>query len=157
MRTIVLGIGNELIGDDGAGVVVARALHGHLDQSIDVAETAECGIALLDYLIGYDRAVLIDAVFGSGHPPGSVRVLEPSDFSRIEHPSPHYAGIPELIDVAGRLGLAFPKWIRIVAIEAQDRSTIGAGITPSVMRGVKEAVSHIVTMVRESTMEVPDG
>lgn len=157
MRTIVLGIGNELIGDDGAGVVAARALHGRLDRGIDVVETAECGIALLDHLIGYDRAILIDAMFGSGHPPGTVRVLKPDDFSPIEHPSPHYAGIPELIDVARQFGFAFPKWIRIVAIEAHDRSTIGAGITPSVMRGVREAVSRVVTMVRESAMEVPDG
>jgi len=157
MRTIVLGIGNELIGDDGAGIVTARSLHGHLGQDVDVTETAECGIALLDHLIGYDRAILIDAVFGSGNPPGTVRVLEPCDFSRIEHPSPHYAGIPELIDVAGQLGLAFPKWFRIVAIEAQDRSTIGSGISPSVLRGVREAVSRIVTMVRESSMEVANG
>jgi hydrogenase maturation protease len=143
MRTIVLGIGNDLLGDDGAGVEAARRLAHHSADGIDVVETSQSGAALMEYLIGYDRAILIDAVSGSDCPSGTVMEFKPADFKQVQHPSPHYAGLPELIDLAKQCNLPFPREIDIIGIEVSDRFTIGAPISPPVERGIEAAVSLV--------------
>jgi hypothetical protein len=61
-RTLVLGLGNDILADDAIGLLAVRALRPSLDDAVDVEETSVHGVALLDLLTGYDHAVLIDAV-----------------------------------------------------------------------------------------------
>jgi len=147
MRTIVLGIGNDLLGEDAAGVLAARLLRHRLGRHIDIEETAVTGAALMECMIGYDQAILLDAVLGSGAPPGTILELQPSDLSRVANPSPHYAGIPEMIDLADQFGFRFPRSIRIMAVEVTDNLTIGAPISRQVESGIQELASRVASML----------
>ncbi len=64
MKTLVLGLGNDILCDDGAGLYVARELKKTLANRKDfsVAEASLAGLGLLDLLAGYDKAIVIDAI-----------------------------------------------------------------------------------------------
>ncbi len=69
--------------------------------------------------------------------------LGPESFSKTASPSPHYAGLPELIALAGELDLQFPKGIKIFAIEAGNLRTIGGDPTLPVANALTQATNRI--------------
>ncbi|MEJ2047740.1 MAG: hydrogenase maturation protease, partial [Dehalococcoidia bacterium] len=61
MRTLILGIGNSILGDDGVGIRVARQLDRLVkDKNIDVVEANVDGLNLLDFILEYGRLIVID-------------------------------------------------------------------------------------------------
>ncbi len=143
MKTIVLGLGNDLMSDDGIGLLVARELAASRSKAIDVIESDLCGVALLDLLVGYERAIIIDAMHTGRYQSGTVVEFGPENFNSTASPSPHYAGLPELIRLANELDLEFPKEIRVFAIEAGNMRTIGGDPTPPVAKAVSQAADRI--------------
>jgi hydrogenase maturation protease len=142
-RTLVLGLGNDILADDAIGLLAVRALRSMLDESVDVQETSVHGVALLDLLTGYDCAVLVDAVRTGRHPPGTVLTLDPQGLSTAYAPSPHYAGLPEVLALARALELEFPRRLGIVAVEVADPYTIEETVTPAVRAAVPEACRRV--------------
>jgi hydrogenase maturation protease len=144
MRILVLGLGNDLLGDDAVGLLAARALAAELhgDADVDVVESAVSGLALLDHLVGYDRALLLDAVQTGRCPEGSVLEIDPRDLGRVVAPSPHYAGLPEIFELASRLELQFPSEVRILAVEIAAPSTIALELSPPVRAAVGELAAR---------------
>jgi len=143
--TLVLGLGNEIIADDGAGIFAARALTERLAGKADVVESALCGMALLDLFLGYRHAIIIDAVQTLRCPPGTIHALTPGDLDAVQAPSPHYAGLPEMLALAKQLNLDFPQEINILALEVVDPYTIGGALSEP----VKEALPELVRRVEE--------
>lgn len=155
MRTLVLGLGNELLGDDAAGILAARALRKRLAGRADVMESSLAGIALLDLLVDYDRVILIDCVKTNHHPPGTLYVLGPQDLDPVIAPSPHYAGLPELLAVATALELHAPRTIRIFALEVEDPYTVGAMPCEPVRQAIPRLVERVCRQVQR--WEEEDG
>lgn len=132
MRTLILGLGNELAGDDAAGLLVARALREELAGRADVVESSLSGLALLEVFVGYDRAVVVDSVRTGRNPPGTITELALADVGRVSAPSLHHTGLPEMAAMAERLGLRFPAETRVLALEVVDPYTIGAELSEPV-------------------------
>jgi hydrogenase maturation protease len=153
MRTLVLGLGNELLADDAVGLLAARALKREFDGHIDVIESSESGLALLDHLVGYDRAIILDAIRTGRCPAGEILEYTVDDLRHVAAPSPHYAGIPELLELARRLGLDFPADLRIIAIEAENLHEIGGQPSVQVTAGVEKAVALASGYLREDIRE----
>jgi hydrogenase maturation protease len=143
MKTLVLGLGNDILADDAVGVLAARALAGRLDATVDVKETAEHGIALLDHLLGYERVILLDAIQTGSNEPGTILEIDPDSLSAVYAPSPHYAGLPELLAIARQLKLDFPSHFRIFAVEVADPLTIGGEMTPAVRAAIGELCDRV--------------
>jgi hydrogenase maturation protease len=143
MRTLVLGLGNELAGDDAVGLLVAKALREELEGVADVVESSASGLALIEAFAGYDRAVVVDAIKTGRNPPGTVTEMALANVGRVVAPSLHHAGLPELAAVAERLGLRFPAQTRVLAVEVVDPYTIGAGLSEPVEAAVGEAVRRV--------------
>ena len=61
-RILVLGLGNDILGDEAVGLLAARRLRALLPESVDVVESGGGGLDLLDVLEGYDRAILLDSI-----------------------------------------------------------------------------------------------
>ncbi|MCS6830109.1 MAG: hydrogenase maturation protease [Armatimonadota bacterium] len=146
-HTLVLALGNDLLGDDGVGLEAARRIAGQVDDSVDVVETGEAGLALLELLEGYERALLIDSVVTGRYPPGTVLEFSPQDFRRVIAPSPHYAGLPEVLEMAHRLNLAFPQHIRILAMEVQDPYEFRTGFSEPVQEALPALVQRALTIL----------
>ena len=84
-KVVILGLGNDLFTDDAVGLRVARDVRSRLgpDTRIDVHETTETGLALLDFIVGYDSVVIVDAIQTGEQLPGFVHELEPEDFRAV--------------------------------------------------------------------------
>jgi len=144
-RTLVLGLGNDLIADDAVGLLAVRALGPLAGRRAEVRESSLHGLALLDLFVGYDRAILVDAVRTSDHPPGTVLELTPADLPPLAGlPSPHFCGLPEMCDLARRLELDFPKEFHILAVEIRDAVTIGGAMTPEVAAAIPEVCRRVM-------------
>jgi hydrogenase maturation protease len=145
-RTLVAGVGNVFLRDDGFGVEVAKLLADRpRPPGVEVADFGIRGVHLVyELLDGCDLFVLIDAA-PRGHPPGTVTVLEvdPDDhpgsgFVDAHSLSPD-AIFAMLTSMGGRPGRSL-----VVACEPADVSA-GMGLSDP----VKAALPHAVRAVEE--------
>lgn len=147
MKGLVLGLGNELLCDDGVGILAARRLKDLLGKKVDVVESSLSGLSLFDLFLDYDRAVVIDAVKTHLRPPGTVTRMTLADLGPVAAPSPHYAGLPEMIALANRLEVDFPEEVTIYAMEVVDPYTIGGELSPPVVQAIEDLVRQVVMHV----------
>jgi hydrogenase maturation protease len=122
MKTIVLGIGNLILGDDGVGVYVANEVKKHINSpDVTVDEAITGGINLLDLLLGYDKAIIIDAVKSENSKKGEVKRILLSDFTTMHSCNPHDVSLAEAISMAKKLGEErIPKEIVIIGIMMKE-------------------------------------
>jgi len=153
MRTLILGLGNPILSDDGVGFHVVRALEGTLnEQETTVMETSMAGLSLLDLLTGYDRAIVIDAIQTSQGKTGQIYQLEPSAFSATRHAvTPHDVSFATALELGDRLGLALPQEIIIFAIEVDDVSTFSETCTPEIERMIPICVEMVREVIENQT------
>jgi hydrogenase maturation protease len=98
--TLVLGLGNVLMGDEGIGVYVVRELEKHaLPAGVECLDGGTGGFTLLDPLENADRIILIDAA-SDGNPIGTITRTTPR-FSRDYPPTltAHDVGMKDLLDM----------------------------------------------------------
>jgi hydrogenase maturation protease len=148
VRTLVLGLGNDIAGDDAVGPLVARALLVELEDVADVVESSSSGLALIEVFAGYDRAIVVDSILTGRSPAGTITEMGLLDVGHVVASSLHNAGLPELAAVAARLGLGFPSQTVVFAIEVEDPYTFGAGLSPPVKGAVEELVQRVRAQVR---------
>ncbi|HAV10199.1 MAG TPA: hypothetical protein DCX22_01070 [Dehalococcoidia bacterium] len=145
MRTIVLGLGNPILSDDGIGPRVIYDLQKQIDDpDIVLLEASLAGMDLMEMLVGYDRAIIIDAMRTGGQP-GTIYQLTPEDFptQRTDLTSQHQLGLLQALQLGKELSQPMPERIAIIAVEAEDIYTFSEEMTPS----VKQAVPQVVGMV----------
>ena len=144
-KTLILGLGNSLLCDDGVGIYVADELKNRVDRpEITVMETGVAGLSLLDLLVGYDRAIIVDAIQTVGGKAGQIYRLEPKAFDTALHTaSAHGIDFTTALEFGKKLSLHLPQEIVIFAIEASDVSTFSEECTPE----VKSAIPACVEMV----------
>jgi hydrogenase maturation protease len=145
-KTLILGLGNSLLCDDGVGIYVAAELKNRINQSeITVIETGVAGLSLLDLLVGYDRAIIVDAIQTVGGKAGQIYRLDPGAFDTALHTaSAHGIDFPTALEFGKKLGLHLPQQIIIFAIEASDVSTFNEECTPEVKRAVPVCVEMVL-------------
>jgi hydrogenase maturation protease len=147
MKTLVLGLGNPILSDDGVGIRVAREVGEKLnDPQVTVAETSEAGLRLLDSIVGYDKVIIIDAVQTEKGQAGQIYRMEPQDFSSAKYlSSPHQINLLTALELGKMLDLAMPQKITIFAVEAKDVTNFSENCTPE----VEQAIPEVVKMVLE--------
>ncbi len=146
MKTLILGLGNPYLSDDSAGLLVIRELEKRLSNpDVSLNETSLAGITLLDFIVGYDKVIIVDAIQSPGGEPGSVYRLTPEQFDTSCHTtSSHDIGVIAAIELGRRLELSMPQEIDIIAIEAGDVVTLREGCTPEVEKAIPIAADIII-------------
>lgn len=152
--TIVIGLGNPILGDDGVGWRVAQAV---AEQLKDDPHRAACGVevdclslgglSLMERLVGYKRAILVDAILTGSAPIGTV-----SQFDLQELPnralghmsSSHDTTLPTALDVGKRMGAKLPESIQVIAIEAENLFVFSEELTEAVEEAVPRAVELVL-------------
>jgi hydrogenase maturation protease len=150
MKILVLGIGNPVLSDDGAGIRVAQEVGKKLDDPrVTVAETSAAGLSLLDSIVGYDKVVIIDAIQTKKGKAGQIYRMKPEDFSFAKHlSSPHQINLVTALELGKMLNLVMPKEITILALEAKDVSNFSERCTPEVEKAIPEAVKIVLTELK---------
>jgi hydrogenase maturation protease len=146
MKTLVLGLGNPILSDDGAGIRVAHEVGEKLnDPQLTVAETSGAGLSLLDSIIGYDKVIIIDAIQTKEGKAGRIYRMGPEDFSLTKHfSSPHQINLATALELGKMLHLAMPQKITIFAVEAKDITSFSEKCTPEVERAIPEVVKMVL-------------
>jgi hydrogenase maturation protease len=144
-NTLVLGIGNLLLRDEGAGIHVATLLEKEGFSGADLMDGGTGGFHLLGIIQSYRHVIITDASLDN-FPAGHVRVLKPKyakDFPH--HLSAHELGLKDLIDAAFMLG-DVPD-IYLVVISVKDFSEIGMELTAGVDQAIREAAEKVKELV----------
>ncbi len=143
-EALILGLGNDLISDDGFGPAVVRFLEFECGEGLeaDLEAAPVAGFRLLDLLNGYRRALLIDVVQTGEHPPGTLAEwpIEKAAAARTLGGS-HQMDLATAIALGRRLGYDLPGSITLLVVEAQDLSTIHEGLTGPVDGSVSKAAA----------------
>ena len=143
MKTIVLGIGNLILGDDGVGIHVANELRNHInDPSITIDEAITGGMNLLDLILGYDKAIIIDAVKSDTGEHGIVKRIPIGDFNTMHSCNPHDVSLMEAIQMAEKMGeTRIPKEIIIIGIMMKTiPCEFGEQLSTEIQNAVPEAI-----------------
>ena len=149
MRTLVLGIGNTILGDDGIGVHVAQGLAKEInDENIDVMDTSIDGLNLLELIVGYDKVIIIDAIMTEDGEAGEIYRLRPENIGRLacSATSPHHLNLATTIEIGKRLfPQEIPGEVIIFAVGAQEVTEV----TEEMTARVKEAIPRVINLVLE--------
>ena len=149
---LVVGVGNPLRGDDGAGLEVARRVRDRAPaDGFEVRELRGDLTELLDAWLGREAVVLVDTM-RSGARPGAIRRLDASDEPlpaqhRHGPTSTHAAGLAEMIELARALG-RLPARLIVYAVEGR-RYEAGAGLSDELEAIVPALVERVL---RESRL-----
>ena len=148
---LILGLGNDILRDDAIGLRVARRLAAELgpDSTIDVRETTEMGLVLLDYLAGYARAFVVDAIITGSAAPGFLHELSPSALRTLTNRTPHFLGVAETLALGRELGLEMPSEVRVFAVEVEDPFRLGTEMTPALEAALPGIVGRIAEVAEE--------
>lgn len=149
MRTLVLGIGNPLLGDDGLGFHVAQRIANECDdENIEVKDTSVDGLNLLELILGYDKAIFIDSFMADDDGVGKIHRLGLESFSGtvLVNSSPHHGNLSTAIEIGRRL---FPEQMPadIVVYTAGIQEV--TEISESMSEKLEEAVPKMVSLIRE--------
>lgn len=147
-RRLVLALGNDILGDDGVGLIAARRLRDEVPPGVEVEETATGGLDLLDFLEGCDQALLLDAVITGRRPPGTVVELSREDFVGKDLPSPHYAGLPDVLALAERLQIPFPRDLRVLAMEVERPCELREDLSATVREALPGYLERARRLIR---------
>jgi hydrogenase maturation protease len=132
-----LAIGNEFLTDDGVGPKAGRIVYGNFKDKIDYREVCESGLGLIDFLTGYEKVLIIDAI-EQELPPGTVVVFDASDIKPVRAPSPHSVGIPLALELGRRCGVPLPSEIKVIGVQVKDASLLGETLTKDVESSLTE-------------------
>jgi len=162
-RTVVLGLGNPVLCDDGVGLAVVAALKRLLDAApipgADVLMSTRAGFELIDLLRDYRRAILVDCLALPDPQPGRVRRLSLHDVSGSTRlVNAHELSVGVAFQLAERMGIRMPTEVEILAVEAADTSTICEELTPAVQAAVGPLCQEIYADLRQRApaTEPPD-
>lgn len=160
-KILIVGLGNPILCDDGVGWLVAervrRALFEQMKDgsppaspSIDVTEVSVGGLSLAEMLIGYERAIIVDAIITGQMAPGCVCHLRVGDLpGTLNTASAHDTNLVTALQALRRHGAALPpdEQIDIVAIEVKDVWTFSETCTPEVSGAVDKAAKLVLELI----------
>jgi len=143
MRSLILGLGNAILGDDAVGLRVARAVAERWAETdgLSVAEEECGGLALVEQLAGFDRVLLVDAI-QTGAAPGTLHHLAVGSVPTQRTATAHGINLRMALEVGRRSGMSLPaeSAITILGIEAADVLTFAETLSPDVEDAVPRAV-----------------
>ncbi|MCX7048109.1 MAG: hydrogenase maturation protease [Candidatus Sumerlaeota bacterium] len=148
----IVGLGNPILTDDAVGLAVARAVyeeivrcHGEDQRFAELIEAAVGGFDLIERLVGYEKAVVIDAIQTAGGRAGDYYLIDLESASLAKPPAiRHRMGLLEGLDLARKLAMDIPKTLHIYAVEAADVLTFSSQMTEQVQAAVPRVARAIL-------------
>jgi hydrogenase maturation protease len=151
MGTLILGLGNDILMDDGIGPKLAWFLEKEISVPGIKYETAAIGgMELIEMIRDYENLIIIDAIKTLNGIPGTVYYLTPANFKETLHISHvHDISFLTALELARRLDIKIPASIHIIAVEIIEDLTFGDEFTEPVQKRYPEIKKEVKEMVIE--------
>lgn len=158
MKTLVVGLGNPILGDDGVGWTVAaeveRLLPSLLGEGPGMRVEVDCvalgGLSLMERMVGYDRAIVIDAIGSGQHALGEVYHFDLDDLydpSAGHTTAVHDVSLMTALKMGRSMGAELPKQITVVAVESPYTYDFTEELTPPVEAAVPIAAQTVIDLL----------
>jgi hydrogenase maturation protease len=149
VQTLILGVGNLLMSDEGVGVHVIQRLVAEyqLPKEVQVLDGGTLGMDLLYYLEGVENLLLIDAVEARKEPGTLIRLEgdEVPAFMAIKI-SPHQLGVPDML-AAAKLKDVYPQRIVLWGVQP-ELMQIGLDLSPTVESQVDTIIENVLEQLQ---------
>ena len=144
-KTALVGLGNPAHGDDGIGPVVARQVYDLLrgQADLDLLEHAASGYRLAERLVGYQRAVIVDALTDAQAEVGTVTQVEIQEHSADSFLSFHTAGFHDILTLARVVGLEVPRAIVMYGIVIRQPESFSENLSAELTARLPEIVQAV--------------
>ncbi len=143
---VIIGIGNEFRGDDGAGLVAAESLKAENLAGVEIKCQSGEGAILLESWQGYSTAIVIDAARG-GAVPGTIHRFEineqPLPRNMFNSCSSHAFSLVESIEM-GKMLNRLPAKLIVYGIEGKSFG-MGIGLSPE----IQAAISNLIKLIKD--------
>lgn len=151
-KTLIMGIGNILMGDEGVGVHTVSMMEGlALPDHVALLDGGTGGFHLLEYFELYDHIIMVDATL-DGRPPGTVRCIQPkyaTDFPPAM--STHDIGLKDLVSALQLLGKMPRIDLFVVSIETIQQQ--GIYLTAPIQTAAQNVIDRMMEMVKLEVVE----
>jgi hydrogenase maturation protease len=145
-KTLIIGVGNLLLSDEGVGIHVAQRLiqKYKLPEEILVLDGGTLGLDLLYYLEGIENLLIIDAVLMNKEPGSLMRMADDEVPSYMSFKmSPHHIGIPDMLFAAKLKGL-YPPNVVLWGVQP-GVVELGLDLSKPVTSQLDNLIKHILT------------
>jgi hydrogenase maturation protease len=152
-RTLILGLGNNILTDDGIGSRLVSDLAQMIgDRGVEY-NTACCGgLEIIEYIKGYEQVVFIDAIRTVEGTPGDVYYFIPSDFRETSHLSSlHDISFLTALKLGNTLKLGLPTDLHIIAVEIIEDMEFSEEFTPPLKARYPGILQEVFAMVLQIT------
>ncbi|MEM0090661.1 MAG: hydrogenase maturation protease [Nitrososphaerota archaeon] len=143
---IVIGLGNPILGDDAVGLVVASELKRRLGNLVNIVELCAGGLTVAETMLGYRKAILVDALIEEGAVPGKILRLT---FEDLKVTPKRFIGFHDM-DLVTSIELikaiekeSFPDEIVIFGITIQKPGCYQEGLSECVKTAIPKCVEMI--------------
>jgi hydrogenase maturation protease len=154
MKTLVIGLGNPILGDDGVGWRVAEEIARRTvnQPEVEVDCVALGGLSLMERMTGYERVILVDAIFTGKKPIGTVntfRLPELHDLTSGHTTAVHDTSLRNALNVGRSMNVQLPldEDVLIVSVEAENVYDFSESLSPPVEASVPQAVQAVLQLI----------
>ena len=151
MKTLVLGIGNDILGDDGVGIHVARAVARKIStKEARVEETGAAGLSLLELIKGHERLIIADAILTDNTEVGKIHRLTLKDLAKTNNSiTPHDAALATTLEIGNSLFPGeMPREVVVYGVQTSNVEQFSGKMSPAVKAAVPEVVRLILAEIK---------
>jgi hydrogenase maturation protease len=152
-KTLVLGLGNNILMDDGIGPRLVYDIAQMTDKPDVVFNTASCGgLEIMEYIKGYKKVVFIDSIRTRNGKPGDVYYFVPADFKETSHLSSlHDINFLTALKLGASLNMDLPVELHIIAIEIVEDMEFSEDLTPELEEKYSTIFDAVFALVKKVT------
>jgi hydrogenase maturation protease len=163
--TLLIGLGNPILGDDGIGwkvVEQAEALLAGRSESereqhpVDVLYLSLGGLSLMEHMEGYQDVVVVDSILAKNKPNGTVYSLPLSglpDFSSGHSTAIHDTSLATALTVGRKMEMELPEDVWVVAVAAEYVFDFTEELSPLVEAALPTAVEVLMDVLHKDVRE----
>ncbi len=153
LKTKIIGLGNEILTDDGIGSRIVNDLEEFLiDHGIDHYTTPDGSLDMLEEIRGYDKLIMIDANFTAGKTPGDICFLSyPLKEPTLHLSGLHDVGFNDMISLSRELKMKVPDNIGIISVEIEEFKVFSRNFSgnlqlryPDILELVKNYIKNFI-------------
>jgi len=159
MKTLILGMGNPILSDDGVGLALAAMLRNKIPGA-DVAASAMIGLALFDLIVGYDAVFIIDAMTTKDGRKGELKKIGADDRCGTLHLfTSHGLNIFELMELGVQCGFEMPRLAAVYGVEIGSEVAFDESLSPELNEKLpaitEEIIDNMTAVLRSLYASLP--